>query len=88
MWIFFYNTFSIDCNIKVQFCKDIKSCLSSNYFFESTGGDSAGDTVRAKKSELRLYCDLLMQQVHSVKQSITQKDSEKVWVPDFEVRFY
>ncbi|XP_025082717.1 pleckstrin homology domain-containing family A member 8-like isoform X1 [Pomacea canaliculata] len=50
----------------------------------SGGGDSAGDTVRAKKSELRLYCDLLMQQVHSVKQSITQKDSEKVWVPDFE----
>lgn len=27
------------------------------------------DEVKAKKSELRLYCDLLMQQVHSIKEA-------------------
>ncbi|XP_033728415.1 pleckstrin homology domain-containing family A member 8-like [Pecten maximus] len=30
-------------------------------------GEISPDIVRTKKSELRLYCDLLMQQVHSVK---------------------
>ena len=45
--------------------------------------------MRTKKSELRLYCDLLMQQVHSVKQSITQKgDGEQMAVPDVAVMFW
>lgn len=29
--------------------------------------DTSGDKIKAKKSELRLYCDLLVQQVHTVK---------------------
>ncbi|XP_013381773.1 pleckstrin homology domain-containing family A member 8 [Lingula anatina] len=32
------------------------------------------DGLKAKKSELRLYCDLMMQQVHSVKQAISKED--------------
>lgn len=31
----------------------------------------AADEIKMKKSELRLYCDLLMQQVHSVKAAVT-----------------
>ena len=40
------------------------------------------DELRGKKSELRLYCDLLMQQVHSVKQAINKEDKGS---PDQEV---
>ncbi|XP_052080938.1 pleckstrin homology domain-containing family A member 8-like [Mytilus californianus] len=36
-------------------------------------GDVSPDLLRTKKSELRLYCDLLMQQVHSVKSTIQEK---------------
>uniref|UniRef100_A0A2C9JUP5 Pleckstrin homology domain-containing family A member 8 n=1 Tax=Biomphalaria glabrata TaxID=6526 RepID=A0A2C9JUP5_BIOGL len=36
--------------------------------------DGVPDQVRTKKSELRLYCDLLMQQVHSVKETVLQTD--------------
>ncbi|XP_067686261.1 pleckstrin homology domain-containing family A member 8-like [Haliotis asinina] len=37
-------------------------------------------SLRSKKSELRLYCDLLMQQVHSVKQAVKtdQTDTQKL----------
>ncbi|KAL5005665.1 hypothetical protein ScPMuIL_016823 [Solemya velum] len=37
-------------------------------------GKISPDIVRTKKSELRLYCDLLMQQVHSVKMCIQEQD--------------
>ncbi|XP_076459707.1 pleckstrin homology domain-containing family A member 8-like [Babylonia areolata] len=48
-------------------------------------GELSTDIMRTKKSELRLYCDLLMQQVHSVKQSVTQKsEGEATAVPDVE----
>ena len=51
-------------------------------------GEVSTDIMRTKKSELRLYCDLLMQQVHSVKQSITHKgEGETVAVPDVEVLY-
>ncbi|KAH9489563.1 Pleckstrin y domain-containing A member 8, partial [Bulinus truncatus] len=36
--------------------------------------DGVPDQVRTKKSELRLYCDLLMQQVHSVKETVSETD--------------
>ena len=52
-------------------------------------GELPADIMRTKKSELRLYCDLLMQQVHSVKQSITQKGGgDQISVPDVEVMFF
>ncbi len=38
------------------------------------------DSLKSKRSELRLYCDLLMQQVHSVKDAATQAP------PDVEVK--
>jgi len=33
----------------------------------STNSSQSSDVAKSKKSELRLYCDLLMQQVHSIK---------------------
>jgi len=36
---------------------------------------STYDEIKTKKSELRLYCDLLMQQVHTVKQAVTDPTS-------------
>lgn len=41
------------------------------------------DTVKVKKSELRLTCDLLMKQVYSVKTAANNPDG-----PDLEVRIY
>ncbi|XP_059175257.1 pleckstrin homology domain-containing family A member 3-like [Physella acuta] len=37
--------------------------------------DGVPDQMKTKKSELRLYCDLLMQQVHSIKQTVSSADS-------------
>lgn len=34
------------------------------------------DTLKSKRSELRLYCDLLMQQVHLVKTSASGEGSQ------------
>ena len=44
-------------------------------------GEISVEELRSKKSELRLYCDLLMQQVASVKAAVTQPE-----VPDTKVR--
>lgn len=41
-------------------------------------GNMSPDILRTKRSELRLYCDLLMQQVHSVKLAVEQKDNPDV----------
>ena len=42
--------------------------------------DSNPHTLKSKKSELRLYSDLLMQQVHVVKTALTTEDSLTVEV--------
>lgn len=42
--------------------------------------DKGVDNLKLKKSELRLYCDLLMQQVHTIKSSVTSEKSH----PEFE----
>lgn len=44
-------------------------------------GELSPDNLRTKKSELRLYCDVLMQRVHAVKTAATASD-----MPDIEVR--
>ncbi|BFZ15614.1 hypothetical protein BsWGS_18653 [Bradybaena similaris] len=36
--------------------------------------DALPDLIRSKQSELRLYCDLLMQQVHYIKQMVSRSD--------------
>ncbi|KAK6165279.1 hypothetical protein SNE40_022233 [Patella caerulea] len=45
-------------------------------------GELSPDIIKSKKSELRLYCDFLMQQVHSVKQIVKAEngppDEEKL----------
>ena len=38
------------------------------------------DVIKTKKSELRLYCDLLMQQVHSMKEAATLPDGPDIKV--------
>lgn len=38
------------------------------------------DALKTKKSELRLYCDLLMQQVHVIKTSAQSKDGPQIEV--------
>ena len=43
------------------------------------------DDLKSKRSELRLYCDLLMQQVHSVKSSVTGENKQS---PDIQVRMF
>ncbi|KAK3577185.1 hypothetical protein CHS0354_037525 [Potamilus streckersoni] len=55
-----------------------KASLSSGRSDEDSGKISP-DIVRSKKSELRLYCDVLMQQVHSVKMAVQEKE-----VPDIQ----
>lgn len=50
-------------------------------FFFFFLGEMSPDIVKTKKSELRLYCDLLMEQVHSVKQSISSTHE----TPDIQV---
>ena len=45
--------------------------------------DGERDILKTKRSELRLYCDLLMQQVHSVKDAATQMPQPDVDVNDY-----
>lgn len=40
------------------------------------------DDLKSKKSELRLYCDLLMQQVHMVKTAVNNKDGPEMQTLD------
>jgi len=44
-----------------------KACLTNNNRKESVSDTPLPETLKSKKSELRLYCDLLMQQVHTLK---------------------
>lgn len=57
-----------------------KAALSSNQKNNSGAGDNGPDNIKLKKSELRLYCDVLMQQVHTIKSSVTSENSH----PEFE----
>lgn len=52
-----------------------KACVTTRNRKDS---DSNPDTLKSKKSELRLYCDLLMQQVHMVKTAVTQEGGPEV----------
>lgn len=44
--------------------------------------ESNPDSIKTKKSELRLYCDLLMQQVHMIKTAASEESG-----PDLQVCF-
>jgi len=43
---------------------------------------STGDAAKTKKSELRLYCDLLMQQVHSIKEAAKKEGGPDITTLD------
>lgn len=45
---------------------------------DSTAGETGADGVKTKKSELRLYCDLLMQQAHQVKTAAVHRDGPQL----------
>ncbi|XP_014669282.1 PREDICTED: oxysterol-binding protein homolog 1-like isoform X3 [Priapulus caudatus] len=49
-----------------------KACLTATVQKPELVGEGQSDTVKSKKSELRLYCDLLSQQVHSIKVACTE----------------
>ncbi|XP_076330687.1 pleckstrin homology domain-containing family A member 3-like isoform X3 [Tachypleus tridentatus] len=49
-----------------------KAALSSQQ--KSPAGKAGPDNLKMKKSELRLYCDLLMQQVHTITSSVQEQD--------------
>jgi hypothetical protein len=60
----------------------VASSTSSNVSFEpnqalttETKTWTEDNSLKAKKSELRLYCDLLMQQVHTVKSSVVRQQT-------------
>ncbi|KAK9504442.1 hypothetical protein O3M35_010771 [Rhynocoris fuscipes] len=57
-----------------------KACLTEGRRKESVP-ETSPETLKSKKSELRLYCDLLMQQVHMVKTAASKEsgpDIEKI----------
>lgn len=56
------------------------SCKFKNKLDVLSVVDSNPDSLKTKKSELRLYCDLLMQQVHMIKTAVSN-DKE----PDLQV---
>ncbi|XP_049957481.1 pleckstrin homology domain-containing family A member 3-like isoform X1 [Schistocerca serialis cubense] len=53
-----------------------KACVTTRSRKDSA--DSNPDTLKTKKSELRLYCDLLMQQVHMVKTAAMKEGGPEV----------
>jgi hypothetical protein len=55
--------------------------FSDHNFRCNVAEELPGEELKAKKSELRLYCDLLMQQVHQVKSAVQSTEQ-----PDVEVR--
>lgn len=56
-----------------------KACVQSKNHKESESSKSP-DALRSKKSELRLYCDLLMQQVHVVKTAALSENGPEIQV--------
>lgn len=61
------------CNVQICFTK----CFLFAVYLPVS---EEKNNLKSKRSELRLYCDLLMQQVHSVKHAATQAP------PDIEVK--
>ncbi|KAJ1530634.1 hypothetical protein ONE63_005508 [Megalurothrips usitatus] len=57
-----------------------KACISTRSRKDS--GESNPDILKVKKSELRLYCDLLMQQVHTVKTEATKEGGPEIQILD------
>ncbi len=44
------------------------------------GTSTVSSPVAAKRTELRVYCDALMQQVHDVKKSVQEGEVMKIWI--------
>lgn len=57
----------------------VDNLLDLSFIFNFLGEPNP-DALKTKKSELRLYCDLLMQQVHLVKTSANSKDGPEIEV--------
>lgn len=61
-----------------------KACIEGN---ENSIFDSNPDVLKSKKSELRLYCDLLMQQVHVIKSAAQEQNGPEIEKMDESTRF-
>uniref|UniRef100_T1J5J3 Pleckstrin homology domain-containing family A member 8 n=1 Tax=Strigamia maritima TaxID=126957 RepID=T1J5J3_STRMM len=53
-----------------------KACLNRRK--KKHGIEENPDALKSKKSEVRLYCDLLMQQVHTIKMAATQSETPDI----------
>ncbi|XP_067843729.1 pleckstrin homology domain-containing family A member 3 isoform X1 [Heptranchias perlo] len=49
-----------------------KACLTDNRTKKEKEISETNESLKTKMSELRLYCDLLMQQVHTIQESVKQ----------------
>lgn len=52
-----------------------KACLSDNRTRKEKENNETNESLKTKMSELRLYCDLLMQQVHTIQEFVSQDES-------------
>ncbi|PIK59395.1 putative pleckstrin-likey domain-containing family A member 8 [Apostichopus japonicus] len=53
-----------------------KACLTDSIVHQ--GKEESDSNMRSKMSELRLYCDLLMQQVASVKEACEERENNQM----------
>ncbi|XP_072274500.1 pleckstrin homology domain-containing family A member 3 [Pyxicephalus adspersus] len=51
-----------------------KACLSDNRTRKEKEISETNESLKTKMSELRLYCDLLMQQVHTIQEFVSQEE--------------
>ncbi|XP_059499460.1 pleckstrin homology domain-containing family A member 3-like isoform X2 [Stegostoma tigrinum] len=61
-----------------------KACLADSRSKKEREISETEDTLKSKMSELRLYCDLLMQQVHKIQESAQPLQANST--PDVEVK--
>ncbi|KAG8559485.1 hypothetical protein GDO81_017355 [Engystomops pustulosus] len=53
-----------------------KACLSDNRTRKEKEINETNESLKTKMSELRLYCDLLMQQVHTIQEFVSHDESQ------------
>ncbi|KAM4697600.1 pleckstrin homology domain-containing family A member 3 [Rhinophrynus dorsalis] len=51
-----------------------KACLADNRTRKEKEISETNESLKTKMSELRLYCDLLMQQVHTIQEFVSQEE--------------
>lgn len=52
-----------------------KACLTDNRTKKEKETSESNESLKTKMSELRLYCDLLMQQVHTIQEFVSREEN-------------